>query len=318
MGTTWHVSIVNPPFGIASDQLQLGIEERLDEVNRSMSTYLADSEISRFNALAIGTWFVTSSDFFRVLSTALEVGRQSEGAYDVTVAPLVELWGFGPGGAIETLPTEAALAEAQTQVGQANIRLDRENLSIMKQGLLSLDFSSLAKGFAVDKVAQWLLDKGVTRFLVEVGGEMRLAGLSSRGDPWRIAIEQPDSSTRAAAVAMSLSNVAMATSGDYRNYFEIDGRRFSHSIDPRTGHPVKHDLVSVTVVHPSAMVADAWATALIILGTERAMVVAEAQGLAVYFIRRSEEEFVHSQTTAFSVYLEQHDIEGRLGPGTET
>jgi thiamine biosynthesis lipoprotein len=139
--------------------------------------------------------------------------------------------------------------------------------------------------------------------MLEVGGEMRVSGLSGRGDLWRIAIEQPDSQRRAVGVALNLTDTAVATSGDYRNFFEKDGRRFSHSIDPRTGYPVAHDLVSVTVLHPQTMMADAWATALTVLGAERAMAVAQAQGLPVYFIRNVDDEFLHSYTPQFSRYL---------------
>lgn len=303
MGTTWHVSYISPRRGPGPDLLQQGIETQLERVNRSMSTYLDDSEISRFNALAPNTWFKPSPEFFSVLTTALDVGGNSEGAYDVTVAPLVALWGFGHEGLIEVPPAPQEIAALMGRVGQGNIQLDTENRSVMKMRDLSLDFSSLAKGYGVDRVAQWLLEQGVERFMVEVGGELRLSGLSGRGDPWRIAIEQPESSEYSVAGALSLTDVAVATSGDYRNYFEVGGRRYSHSIDPRTGYPVMHDLVSVTVVHTSAMIADAWATALIVLGAEQAMTVALAQGLAVYFIRRTEDGFVHSYTPLFSGYL---------------
>lgn len=318
MGTTWHVTVVDAPADITSAELQQGIEVRLEAVNRSMSTYLAESEISRFNALGIASWFDTSPDFFHVLTTALDVGRKSDGAYDITVAPLIALWGFGPNGDIEVLPEEDAIAAALTRVGQTRLELDQSRRSVMKQVDLSMDFSSLAKGYAVDKVAQWLADNEVNRFLVEVGGEMRMSGMSAREDLWRIAIEQPDSSTRSMAVALRLTDVAVATSGDYRNYFELDGQRFSHSIDPRTGYPVTHDLVSVTVVHARAMLADAWATALIILGTERAMAVAEAQRLAVYFIHRTEEGYSHSHSSSFSAYLEQAELESGHSAGNET
>lgn len=303
MGTTWHVSYISPPQGLSSEQLQRGIEDQLDRVNRSMSTYLDDSEISRFGELPAKTWFKTSPDFFHVLTAALEIGRHSEGAYDVTVAPLVELWGFGPGGVRTAPPDDNAITAARTRVGQDHLRLDNEHLSVMKQIDLSLDFSSIAKGYAVDRVAQWLLEQGVDRFIVEVGGELRLRGRSGRGDPWRIAIEQPETSGRAATVALQLTDVSLATSGDYRNYFEATGIRYSHLIDPRNGHPVAHDLVSVTVVHPDCMLADAWATALTVLGAERAMSVAQVQGLAVYFIRRVDDGFAHSHTPQFNPYL---------------
>ena len=305
MGTTWHVTLVEPPGQVLPDSVQQGIETQLEAVNHSMSTYRDDSEISRFNALAPDTWFAVSPEFYSVLSTALVVGRASDGAYDVTVAPLVDLWGFGPGPAIDNPPSEDAIASLMQQVGQDSIRLDGEALSVKKLTALSLDFSSLAKGYAVDRVATWLAQRGINRFLVEVGGEMRMSGMSGRGDPWRVAIERPESGGRSVAAALSLSGVAVATSGDYRNYFEVDGRRYSHSIDPRTGWPVAHDLVSVTVVHPSAMLADAWATAFTVLGADRAMTVAQEQGLAVYFIRSLGEDFTHSHTAAFAAYLHQ-------------
>jgi FAD:protein FMN transferase len=303
MGTTWHVSYISDSPELTNVQVQHGIEAQLEQVNRSMSTYMNDSEISRFNALDPHTWFETSPEFFTVLSAALDVGQKSKGAYDVTVMPLVNLWGFGPKGITDTAPHARDITRLLEQVGQDHVRLDSENHRVMKLRELSLDFSSLAKGYGVDRIAQWLSAQGIHRFMVEVGGEMRLGGLSARDDPWRIAIEQPESSGRSVAVTIALSDVGIATSGDYRNFFEAEGRRYSHLIDPRTGYPVAHDLVSVTVVHASSMIADAWATALTVLGAERAMAVAQEQGLAVYFIRRVGDEFVHSHTPLFTPYL---------------
>lgn len=304
MGTSWHVSIV-PATHIPDDaELQRGIEDVLEEVNRSMSTYREDSEISRFNTAAADTWVPVSRDFYAVLSTALAIGWQSEGAYDVTVAPLVDLWGFGPAGPVRAPPTDDAVTDLLEQVGQDQLRLDGQDLRVMKRTALTLDFSSIAKGYAVDRIALWLTGQGLDRYLVEVGGEMRLSGMSARGDPWRIAIEQPDSAARSVGDAVRLTDVAVATSGDYRNFFEVDGKRYSHSIDPRSGYPVAHDLVSVTVVERSAMLADAWATALTVLGVEQGMAVAQAQGLAVYFIRRQGREFKRSYSPAFEQFLE--------------
>ncbi len=304
MGTSWHVTVIAIPDSPAVATLQQGIETVLEAVNQSMSTYRDDSEISRFNALPVDEWFAVSPDFYTVLSTAMAISWQSNGAYDVTVAPLVDLWGFGPAGTVSEPPSDDAVTEVLERVGQDHLRLDGESQRLLKRSPVSLDFSSIAKGFAVDRVAQWLSEQGLQDYLVEVGGEMRLAGRSPRGDTWRIAIERPDSADRAAEEAIRVSEVGVATSGDYRNFFEIDGKRYSHSIDPRRGYPVAHDLVSVTVVHPSAMVADGWATALVVLGYEDAMAVAQAQGLAVYFIRRQGEAFHASHTPAFSQYLE--------------
>jgi thiamine biosynthesis lipoprotein len=306
MGTTWHLSYTTPENDApAPEFMRGGIEERLEAINQSMSTYRPDSEISRFNALGAGIWFASSADFSRVLATALKIGQESEGSYDVTVAPLVDLWGFGAKGMVSETPADEDIQSVMGRVGQQYIRLNEEGSAVLKERALAVDFSSLAKGYAVDLLAQWLLAQGVERFMLEVGGEMRVSGLSARGDPWRIAVEQPESSARSIAERLNLTDIAVATSGDYRNYFEVDGRRYSHLIDPRTGYPVAHDLVSVTVLHPQCMIADAWATALTVLGAERAMAVAQAQGLAVYFIRNVDGKFVHSHTPKFSRYMSE-------------
>ncbi|GAB3272160.1 FAD:protein FMN transferase [Parahaliea aestuarii] len=303
MGTTWHVTYVAPPSAPPADTLQAGLEAELESVNDSMSTYREDAEISAFNRLPVGQWLTVSAPFMTVLRAALEIGEQSDGAYDVTVAPLVNLWGFGPGRGAAKVPAAETIAALREQVGQGNLDIDAEGSRVRKTREVSLDFSSIAKGYAVDRLAEYLLVQPVSDFLVEVGGEMRLAGASPRGDRWRIAIEQPSAGGRAPAVGLSLSDVAVATSGDYRNFFELDGKRFSHSIDPRTGYPVAHDLVSVTVLAETAMRADAWATALVVLGADEAMRVASELGLAVYFIRRQGEGFAASHTDAFSPWL---------------
>jgi thiamine biosynthesis lipoprotein len=304
MGTTWHVTVVPDTNSPDAATLQQGIEAVLEEINKSMSNYRGDSEISRFNKLETDEWFSISSDFYSVLSTAMAIGWQSDGAYDVTVGPLVDLWGFGPAGPVAAPPADDTVTDALERVGQDHLRLDGDGPRLLKRSQVELDFSSIAKGYAVDRIAQLLDAQGLDRYLVEVGGELRLAGLSGRGDTWRIAIERPDSNTREVEEAIRLTDVGLATSGDYRNFFVIDGQRFSHSIDPRRGYPVVHDLVSVTVIHPSAMIADAWATALVVLGYEDAMAVAQGQGLAVYFIRRQGEAFADSHTPAFGRYLE--------------
>tara|TARA_R110000823_G_scaffold130015_27_gene258196 strand:+ start:5915 stop:6934 length:1020 start_codon:yes stop_codon:yes gene_type:complete len=313
MGTTWHLSYVPTSDTPTADAVEESVQRALDAVNASMSTYQQDSEISRFNRAPGESWVSLSAEFMQVLDTALEVGAQSAGAYDVTVAPLVDLWGFGPVGALVEPPAPEAIEHALSRVGQTRIQTDPEGMQASKPAGVSLDFSSIAKGFAVDQAALALRSEGVSRFLLEVGGEMALSGLSGRGDPWRVAIEDPASTGREVAAVLSITDIALATSGEYRNYFEYDGQRYSHSIDPRSGWPVAHDLVSVTVVHESAMLADAWATALIVLGAAEAPAVAESKGLAVYFIRRGAEGLIHSHTSA----LEQHlpDSERARGPG---
>jgi len=303
MGTTWHVTYVVEGESHGEGDILSGIERELESVNTAMSTYRPDSEISKFNKGKPGDWVNVTGSFYQVLSAALQVGRGSRGAYDVTVGPLVELWGFGPEASQDQVPDAVEIEALLSRIGQHKLRLDGEGVRVQKQVDLQLDFSSLAKGYAVDQVANWLEGQGIARYLVEVGGEMRLGGLSGRGDPWRVAIEQPEVASRSAAAALELTDASVATSGDYRNYFEADGQRYSHTINPRTGYPVAHELVSVTVVHPSAMMADAWATALTVLGPDEALAVAQEQGLAVYFIQRDGEEFVHSHSAAFQQYL---------------
>lgn len=306
MGTTWNATLVVPAGSeLQRGQLLAGIESVLDIVNSSMSTYRDDSEISRFNVSPQNEWFSVSSDFHVVLSAAMAVGRQSGGAYDVTVGPLVNLWGFGPKTTVLTPPSASAIARVKQRVGQDYLRLNGENYSLKKSADVYLDFSSIAKGYAVDEIARWISDQGVVDYLVEVGGEMRVAGLSPRGDAWRVAIEQPETGRFDVARAIRLSNAGVATSGDYRNYFEAEGVRYSHSIDPRTGYPVAHELVSVTVVHPSAMLADAWATALTVLGAKDAWSVAQEQGLAVYLIQREGDSYSSRHTDAFAPMLEE-------------
>lgn len=298
MGTTWHLTYQG------SEQVtQAEVQAVLERVEQSMSTWRDDSEISRFNRAAVAAWQPVSADFLAVMQAAHAVWSASAGAFDVTVAPAVNLWGFGPGERRDEPPSTQQVETVLEQVGTAAIEIDASGSRLRKSAPRQLDFSSLAKGYAVDAVAQLLLDRGVNDFLVEVGGEMRLAGLSPRGDAWRVAIEQPQAGTRAVATAIALSDVAVATSGDYRNFFEYGGRRYSHSIDPRTGWPVSHELVSVTVVASSAMMADAWATTLTVLGADEALAVAEEHALAVYFIQRAGGEFRARHTAAFAPYL---------------
>ena len=304
MGTTWHVTYMPATQDLAASQAQQGIERILEAVNLSMSTYRSDSEISRFNLAQSEQWLPVSEDFLEVLRAAMAIGDASGGAYDVTVGPVVNLWGFGPEARTDSVPDEKALLALLQQIGQDKLQLDEENRQILKTTDLSLDFSSIAKGYGVDRVADWLQASGVVDMLVEVGGEMRLHGRNPRGEPWRIAIEQPDSMMGSVAMAISLTDQALATSGDYRNYFEVAGKRYSHTIDPRTGYPIGHDLVSVTVVHPRAMIADAWATAFTVMGAEGAMKVALEQGLAVYFIRRTQGAYTSSHSPQFERYLE--------------
>ena len=303
MGTSWHLTL--PGGAAAEDALRGAIDAELAAINDSMSTWLEDSEISRFNRLPPGQATTVSPRFATVLDAALAIGRASDGAYDVTVAPLVELWGFGPDGPRDGIPPAAALAETLARVGQGKLEWDpgSRRLGKAEDAPIALDFSSIAKGYAVDRVAAMLADRGFTDYLVEIGGEMRVAGQSPRGDAWRVAVEHPGAGSRAVARGLELMEGGIATSGDYRNFFTVDGSRYSHMIDPRSGAPVTHDVVSVTVIDESCMIADGWATALVVLGREAALQVAADAGLAVFLLARHGDSFKEYSTPAFAPYL---------------
>jgi len=310
MGTTWHVTYTAEA---GADALKTAIEAALESVNESMSTYRADSEISRVNASDPGKPVILSDAFAEVLVAALDVGARSEGAYDVTVAPLVDLWGFGAGSPADwSSPSPEQVRAVLGRVGQSALAWHPEQGTLIRHAPVSLDFSSIAKGYGVDRVAGVLEDAGVVNYLVEVGGEMRVSGTSPRGDAWRIAVEQPLAGQRGIARALAVTDIAVATSGDYRNYVEVDGTRYSHTLDPRTGYPVTHDLVSVTVLHESCMMADAWATALIVAGPEDALRLAKVNDLAVYMMTRSGDSLDIQMSPAFSAQFGavESEIEG--------
>jgi thiamine biosynthesis lipoprotein len=302
MGTSYHLTWTERGEVPSPAVVSGAVADILESVNESMSTYRPQSEISRFNRLPVGEWFPVSEDFYQVFIMSRAVSLASAGAFDVTVAPLVNLWGFGPDGE-NPMPTPVAIEAALSQVGQGRVEMDEQGRALRKRAPLQLDFSSIAKGYGVDLVAAWLEGQGIRDYLVEIGGEIRVAGQSPRADPWRIAVEKPDPMVRAATTTLELSAAAVATSGDYRNYFEHEGVRYSHSIDPRTGWPVRHDLVSVTVVHQSTALADAWATALTVLGTEAALSTAVEQDLAVYLISRDGETFRVQKTPEIEAWL---------------
>jgi thiamine biosynthesis lipoprotein len=302
MGTSYHLTWLEAKGLPEPEQVHSGVEAILGDINDSMSTYRPDSEINRFNSAAAGEWIVVSPAFLEVFLMAREVAEASGHAYDVTVGPLVNLWGFGPEQGDE-VPLKDAITEAMAMVGEQRVDVNAETSALRKQETLELDFSSIAKGYAVDKVAEWMAGQGIDNYLVEIGGEIRVAGVSPRGTPWRIAVERPDPVERQIVAALELREVAVATSGDYRNFFEFEGERFSHSIDPRTGWPVRHELISVSVVHESATLADAWATALTILGPGTAWETAVEEGLAVYLISRDGEDFLLQKTPAMDQWL---------------
>ena len=303
MGTTYSVKVVRPPVGLGEELLQAEVERVLRAVNGAMSTHDADSELSRFNRSRDTGWVAASPELVAVLAEAERVSRLSGGAFDVTGGPLVNLWGFGPGGGDDRVPADADVAAARARVGHAHLEV-RPSPPAVRKAIpdLYVDLSAIAKGYGVDRVAGRLEELGVDRYLVEIGGEVRGLGRNARGMPWRLAIERPTPGERAAYVAVGVDGVGVATSGDYRNFFEQDGRRYSHTIDPSTGRPVTHDLASVTVVSTTCTTADALATALNVLGPQAGYALAEREGIAAFFITREGQGLGHRATTAFARY----------------
>lgn len=226
---------------------------------------------------------------------------QTKGAYDITVGPLVDLWGFGAPAVGDRVPEPAAIQAALERVGRDKLRW--EGGALHREADVRVDFSSVAKGYAVDRLTALLLEAGLQDTLVEIGGELRATGNRPEGGPWMLAVESPDMSQGRFVEAIAASDIAVATSGDYRNYFEIDGIRYSHLVDPRTGYPVEHQLVSVTVLHKECMFADAYATALIVLGVEAARELAAALDLAVLFVSRAEDGLEVQYSPAFERYV---------------
>jgi len=271
-----------------------------------MSTYQPDSELMQFNSAQPGEWVPASAELIAVIATAKEISRWSEGAFDVTISALVDLWGFGPGGRIRNRPSEAAIAEVRDHFGQQNLEIDPAAESIRRLTPAMVDLSAIAKGHAVDRLGLLLQQLDCENYLVDIGGEVKASGISPSGRRWRIGVEVPDPA-RVGAVqrVLTLDSMAVATSGDYRNFQDLEGERYSHTLDPRTGYPVQHDLASVTVLHPSAMWADGLATALNVLGPEAGLALAEQRQLAAFFLIRRPNGFEERYTPAMQNFLNQ-------------
>jgi thiamine biosynthesis lipoprotein len=288
MGTTYHVTVTSLPAGVSRADLQDAIDEILTVVDVHLSTYRPDSEISRFNSSASTEWTRVSEPLQAVLAEAQRVSRESGGAFDITVAPLVALWGFGEDPSAGPLqPTMDQLQTARSLVGYTKLEVRESPPAIRKTTPgLHVDVAGIAPGYAVDLVVDRFQRLGVRDAIVEIGGEVRAWGWNPQGRRWRVAVESPLAGERRAYALVELAGMSVSTSGDYRDYRVVDGRRVSHTIDPRSGAPVGHDLASVTVVHPSAMTADAYATALAVLGPEQGLPFAEQHHLAALFLER--------------------------------
>ncbi|WP_407352388.1 FAD:protein FMN transferase [Luteimonas sp. R10] len=301
MGTTWRVRL-SVPRTRALRPLHDGIQERLDAVVAQMSPWEPDSDISRYNRAAADTWHALPPEFLAVLQAAIEIAAASDGAFDPTLGALVDLWGFGPGGAHPRLPDPAALDAARPHCGWRRLELDASGTRLRQPGGLRLDLSAIAKGFGVDAVAADLREAGIDGALVEVGGELRGFGRRPDGEYWRVLVEAVADADEAPCV-LPLDGCAVATSGDRWHRFEHDGRRYSHSIDPRSGAPVADAAAAVTVVAGDAMRADAWSTALTVLGPEDGFALAARHGLAARFAQRGSGGAISRATPAFERLL---------------
>jgi len=306
LGTTYAVKVVvagelsSPAAAERREEIARVIPGELEAVNSRMSTYLEDSELSRFNRHGDTTPFAVSAETREVFAAALEVSRLTGGAFDVTVAPLVNAWGFGPRTSKAPEPTDQEIAALLAKVGFAKLAPDPEaNLLRKRESDLFCDLSGIAKGYAVDRVAEALAARGARDFLVEVGGEVRAAGRNRAGRIWRIGIERPQLRRGGVQRIVALDGAALATSGDYRRYRERDGVRFSHIIDPRTGRPIRHRLASVSVVHPRCMMADALATGLMVMGPAEGYELAVREKLAALFLVREGDGFRERATPGF-------------------
>ena len=280
-----------------SQQAQSDIDDILLMINQQMSTYQSDSELSLFNQAEPPVSHKISPELREVLELSFALNDLTQGYFDISVGPVVNLWGFGPDKMPNKLPSPDQTAQAKASIGLDVVTLNGTQISKSQQRYL--DLSAIAKGYAVDKVADYLESKGAQAYLVEIGGEMRAKGTKSPNKPWRVAVEKPDENLRQVQKIIAMKDAAMATSGDYRNYFEMDGQQYSHTIDPFTANPVKHTLASVTIIDDKCARADALATAMLVMGTKKAKAFALEHDIKAYLIERSPQGFNEYSTPAF-------------------
>ncbi len=309
MGTSYHIKLV-PTTGqrINLPSLKEQISSRLAGIDNKMSTYKEDSEVSSFNRHSGESWLPISAETMTVISTAQQISQLSDGAFDITIGKLVNLWGFGPTINIDAIPDADAIQALQSQVGYHKLELRQAPAALRKSSnTVYLDLSAIAKGYAVDAIAQLLLDNRINNFMVEIGGEIITHGHKQQQQPWVIGIESPIAGQRSISKKLHLPDVAMATSGDYRNYFEHENARYSHTIDPTTGYPIKHRLASVTVIDRSCMRADALATAIMVMGPDKGLEFARQHRLAIFMLVKQGDHFVEKHSMAFEPYLKSEE-----------
>ncbi|WP_431307760.1 FAD:protein FMN transferase [Agaribacter marinus] len=302
MGTTYNIKFMLSETSAertSPHELRNDVDDLLVDINNLMSTYISESELSKLNDAPAGVPFRISAETQYVLSEAIKIGQLSNGMLDVTVGPVVNLWGFGPTKRPDKVPSQEKLNMIAPYVGLDKFKINNGNV-VKSHPEVYIDLSTIAKGYAVDRVAELIESKGIRNYLVEIGGEMRVSGKKAGEKDWLIAVEKPVTNERAIQRVFSIGDNAVATSGDYRNYYEHDGIRYSHLIDPNTFSPIQHKVVSVTVVDKLSLRADGWSTALIVMGMEKGFALAEELELAALFIVKDGDEFIEYPTSKFT------------------
>ncbi|MFZ3185459.1 MAG: FAD:protein FMN transferase [Pseudomonas sp.] len=298
MGSSYSVKYLPGARGPTVAQAQAATEAILAEVDQQLSTYRDDSLIARFNALPANSCQTLPAEMLGLVTFGEQLSQQSAGAFDLTLEPLLNLWGFGPQARGERVPTSSEIAAARLQVGHQHVQVKGQQLC--KDAAVALDFNSVAAGYAVDRITAKLAELGVGSYLVEVTGEVKAQGQKADGSPWRIAIEAPLDNQQVAQRILPLDGYGISTSGDYHNFFEQDGQRYSHTLDPLTGAPITHNLAQVSVVDRSVQRADGLSTLLMVLGPERGLAFAEREGIAALFVSRAGTGFVSHSSSAFT------------------
>ncbi|MDR5874356.1 FAD:protein FMN transferase [Halomonas sp. CUBES01] len=304
-GTFYQVTMVDRLTQGQVNELEAGIKTELESVDQSMSTYRDDAELMAFNQAPLGEWQPLSDGLIDVLAISQSIAEASNGAFDITVGDLVNLWSFGPEARPEEVPSDQELNERLARVGHDAIDLDLQALEARRTRDVFVDLSAIAKGHATDRVAAYLDQQGIENYLVNLGGDLITQGYRDVDEQtaWRVGIEVPENGLQRAQHVLPLESISVATSGDYRHYFEAGGQRYSHTIDPRTGRPITHDLASVSVFHPSNAWADGWATALDVAGDEEGMAMAREHDLNVLMLVRDGDQWRSVASPAFARYF---------------
>lgn len=305
MGTFWRVSVIGLDSG-QTDALRQKIQHQLDGDDMLLSTWKNDSALMRFNhATSTAPWPVSEA-MADIVTESLRIGAKTQGAMDVTVGPLVNLWGFGPDKQPIKTPTQAQIDAAKARTGLQHLQvINTSGRQYLQKDLpdLYVDLSTVGEGYAADHLARLMEQEGIARYLVSVGGALVSRGMNAEGHPWRVAIQKPTDQENAVQAIVDINGHGISTSGSYRNYYELDGKRISHVIDPQTGSPIQHKLVSVTVIAPTALEADGWDTGLMVLGPDKAKTIVREQGLAVYMIIKEGEGFKTWMSPQFETFL---------------